>query len=289
MNEISSRGRLDSSGRVQAIATNALLGVLGSLIVAQLAPWGDLEVSGYHATIYIGAVAGLVTGLVLRRWLLIALDIALLATYLTVGQFPVMMLPVDHWVRIDSLPADTADAVVALSGDVLWNSSIGSVAADRLLSALELMRAGRGRRLVTTRVARDDGDNTVTTDADQGRLISLASLSDKWITVPGSHNTREEALGTAVLLFPEGQRRIIVVTSPMHTRRACAVFEAVGFTVTCRASRERDFSRYPPVGFNSRIAAFRAYAYERAAMIKYRMKGWLTPAAVVTPRGRGSS
>lgn len=289
MNEISSGGRLDSSGRAQAIATNALLGVLGLLVLNQLAPWGDLEVNGYHATVYIGAILGALIGLVVRRWLLIGLDVALLTLYVAVGQFPVMMGPVDRWVRIDSLPADTVDAAVALSGDVLWNSSIGSVAADRLLSALELMHAGRARRLVTTTVVRTSGDDTVTTTDDQRRLISLASVVDKWLVVRGGYNTHDEAVGTAALLLPTGQRRIVVVTSPMHTRRACAVFEAVGFTVTCRASRERDFSRYPPVGFNSRIAAFRAYAYERAAMIKYRMKGWLTPAAVVTPGGRGSS
>jgi len=289
MNEISSGGRLHSSGRGQAIATNALLGVLGSLVIAQLAPWGDLEVNGYHATFYIGAVLGMLLGLALRRGLLIALDVALLATYLVVGQFPVLALPVERWVRIDSLPADTVDAVVALSGDVLWTSSIGSVAEDRLLGALDLMRAGRARRLVTTRVVQDFGDRVVTSDIDQGRLISLASLSDKWTVVGRTHNTHDEAVAAAALLLPGGQRRIIVVTSPMHTRRACAVFAAVGFTVTCRSARERDFSRYPPVGFHSRIAAFRAYAYERAAMIKYRMKGWLTPAAVVTPGGRGSS
>ena len=289
MNEISSGGRLDSSGRAQAIATNALLGVLGFMVIAQLAPQGDLEVNGYSVTLYVGAIAGLLLGLAFHRRLLIVLDLVLLATYLVVGQSPVLALPVERWVRIDSLPADTVDAVVALSGDVLWNSSIGSVATDRLLGALDLMRAGRARRLVTTRVVQDFGDRVVTSDVDQGRLISLASLSDKWTVVGRTHSTHDEAVEAAALLLPGSQRRIIVITSPMHTRRACAVFEAMGFTVTCRASRERDFSRYPPVGFGSRVAAFRAYTYERAAMIKYRMKGWLTPAAVVTPGGRGSS
>jgi len=82
--KISSSGRLDSSGNLQAIATNALLGVLGSLVIAQLAPWGDLEVSGYSATVFIGAIAGVLIGLVLRSWLLIGLDVALLALYLPV-------------------------------------------------------------------------------------------------------------------------------------------------------------------------------------------------------------
>jgi hypothetical protein len=62
----------------------------------------------------------------------------------------------------------------------------------------------------------------------------------------------------------------------MHTRRACAVFEAVGFRVVCQASRERDFVTDHPIGNRDRLAAVRAYGYEVMGMIKYRAKGWLS-------------
>jgi uncharacterized SAM-binding protein YcdF (DUF218 family) len=129
----------------------------------------------------------------------------------------------------------------------------------------------------------------ISSDVDQRRLISLASVAGAWIVVDSVHTTRDEAVRSAARLLPEGARSIIVVTSPMHTRRACATFEAVGFRVVCRASRERDFATNPPVGNRDRLAALRAFGYEQLGMIKYRARGWLTPHSLVTPATGGSS
>jgi uncharacterized SAM-binding protein YcdF (DUF218 family) len=292
-NEISSAGRPDSSGRGLGIATNALLGVLAALVIAQLAPWGDGDKAGTGVGILAGAVAGIVAGRLIRPKLLIGLEIALLAIYLLIALTPIMTPVTDHWVRNDALPADTLDAIVALSAGVKSDSALNTTAADRLISALELMREGRARRLVTTRQIEDYGwgwrSRTINSDVDQRRLISLASLAGVWIVVDSVHTTRDEALRSAARLLPEGARSIIVVTSPMHTRRACAAFEAVGFRVVCRASRERDFATNPPVGNRDRLAALRAFGYEQLGMIKYRVRGWLTSRTLVTPVTGGSS
>ena len=86
----------------------------------------------------------------------------------------------------------------------------------------------------------------------------------------------DEATGVATLLGSRHLRRIAVVTSPMHTRRACAVFEAVGFVVSCTAARMRDASGLPdartPV---NRLALFGQWIYEVAAMADYAARGWL--------------
>ena len=292
-NEISSAGRLDSSGRGVMIATNALLGVLAALVIAQLAPWGDGDKAGTGVGILVGAAAGIVAGRRTRPKLLIGLEVALLAIYLLIALTPIMTPVTGHWVRNDALPADTLDAIVALSAGVKSDSALNSTAADRLISALELMREGRARRLVTTRQVEDYGwgwrSRVINSDVDQRRLISLASVAGVWIVVDSVHTTRDEAVRSAARLLPEGARSIIVVTSPMHTRRACATFEAVGFRVVCRASRERDFATNPPVGNRDRLAALRAFGYEQLGMIKYRVRGWLTPRTLVTPVTGGSS
>ena len=292
MNEISSDGRVGSSGRwrrTSIVATNALLGILAALLVAQMAPWGDRDVGGPSVnTLFLGLVGGIAIGL-LRAGILVIVDASLIAVYLLVSTTPIMTSFTERWVRVDSLPRDTLDAVVSLSAGLQSDSALNTVAADRLLGALELARAGHARRVVTTRQRDRRGKDDIDSDADQRRLISLASLAGVWSIVDSVSTTRDEAVQTAALLLPSGARSIIVVTSPMHTRRACETFEAVGFRVVCRAARERDFVTGHPAGNRDRIAAVRAFGYEMMAMLKYRWKGWLAPRPVVTPSPGGSS
>jgi uncharacterized SAM-binding protein YcdF (DUF218 family) len=290
--KISSYRRVDSSGfgrtRALSIATNALLGVLAALLMAQLAPWGDTDIGGTSVSVFVRIAGGIAIGFFSRFGVLVGLDLGLLGVYLLVAMTPVMSPFTGRWIRIDSLPADTLDAVIALSAGVKSDTALNVVAADRLIGALELMREGHGRRLVTTRQRQEMGNRKIDSDPDQRRLISLASVG-AWTSVDSVHTTRDEAMQTAALLLPSGARSIIVVTSPMHTRRACATFEAVGFRVVCRAARERDFVTNRPTGNRDRLAAVRAYGYEVMGMIKYRWKGWLTPRPVVTTNPGGSS
>jgi uncharacterized SAM-binding protein YcdF (DUF218 family) len=289
MTEISSGRPLDSSGKWTTIATNALLGVLAALLMAQLAPWGDGENSGTTISVALGALGGALLGRLVRPGLLVVVDGVLLGVYLIVMSTPVMTPFTQRWIRVDALPGDTLDAIISLSAGVKTDSALNVVAADRLLTALELMRQGHARRLITSRQVEKGARGPISSDADQRRLITLGSLAQSWTIVDSVHSTRDEAVRIAELLIPTGARSIILVTSPMHTRRACAAFEAVGFRVYCQASRERDFATNPPYANRDRLAAVRAYGYEVMGMIKYRMKGWLKPGPVVTPAPGGSS
>ena len=289
MNEISSGRPLDSRGRFQTLATNALLGVLAALLIAQMAPWGDGDSAGTVLTVLSGGIVGAFLGRLLRSGVLVAIDAALLVVYLVVAMTPVMTPIAEHWIRVDALPPDTLDAVVALSAGVKSDSALSSAAADRLISALELMREGHARRLVTSRQVQPIASRLISSDSDQRRLIALASVEAAWVVVDSVHTTHDEAVRIAALLLPAGARRIVVVTSPMHTRRACAVFEAAGFSVYCHAARERDYATNPPEGKRDRLAAIRAFGYEQMGMIKYRLRGWLTKRPVVTPAPGGSS
>ena len=289
MTETSSGRRVDSSGQRWAIATDALLGVLAGLLTAQLAPWGDGDIASTSVSVLIGGLLGAVIARFFRRHLLVALDAALLAIYLVVAMTPIMTPVTRSWVRVDPLPANQPDAVVALSAGVKSDSALSAVGADRLIGAIELVHDGHGRRLVTTRHRERAGSVTISSEEDQRRLIGLASLTGVWTIVDSVQTTHDEAVRAAAVLLPAGARSIVVVTSPMHTRRACAVFEAVGFHVYCRASRERAAVTNPPFASLDRLGALRAYGYERLAMIKYGLKGWLTPRPVVTPTPGGSS
>ena len=69
-------------------------------------------------------------------------------------------------------------------------------------------------------------------------LASAGYTGDLRILTPVG-TTRLEAERTRDMANREGWKRIIVVTSPIHTRRACATFETVGLAVTCRPSPDR--------------------------------------------------
>jgi uncharacterized SAM-binding protein YcdF (DUF218 family) len=182
----------------------------------------------------------------------------------------------ESWVRRDVVPPAPLDAVVVLSGSIDDDGHIGAVALTRLVSGVELMKRNHARLLITTRVAHPDGRGGVaTSDADQAALIEIAVDTASWKIVGPTESTRDEAVRAAALLAPASAHTIAVVTSPMHSRRACDVFEAVGFKVVCAPSVEREYDVHWQDGVYDRARAMSEYAYERLAMLKYRSRGWI--------------
>ena len=129
---------------------------------------------------------------------------------------------------------------------------------------------------MTTRVACCGGDGSFTSDADQRRLIGLAGMQGHWLLVGGDlHTTHDEAVAVDRQLRQLGARNIAVVTSPLHTRRACATYERDGMRVTCVPSLERGDQTRAPGGAQNRLTAFRTYLYERLGWWQYRRRGWV--------------
>ena len=89
------------------------------------------------------------------------------------------------------------------------------------------------------------------------------------------HSTRDEALRTAALARRAGWRTVAVVTSPLHTRRACATFERVGLAVVCVPSEERSFALRHLRSPGDRLEAFGYWLYETLGWLEYRRRGWV--------------
>jgi uncharacterized SAM-binding protein YcdF (DUF218 family) len=209
---------------------------------------------------------------------LVGVDLALFAVYLVIALTPAISGPAAHWVRDDAASPTPVAAIVVLSGGLTADSSLGPAGTERLLTGLELIRAGVAPRLITTRVTEPFRGQIVSSDAGQRRLVALAGIADSsWSTVDSVHSTRDEAIRVARLLEPAPAHPIAVVTSAMHTRRACAVFEGVGFHVRCVAARGIEHATRNPASDDDRLEAFREYLYERLGMLKYRWKGWIKP------------
>ena len=115
-----------------------------------------------------------------------------------------------------------------------------------------------------------------TTDADQQRLVELAGVRDSWVLVPDPvRNTHDEALAMDRRLRPLNARSIALVTSPWHTRRACATFEQVGFRVFCVPALERGAQTRRPLIARDRLGSFRFFLYETIGWMEYRRRGWV--------------
>lgn len=131
---------------------------------------------------------------------------------------------------------EQADAVVMLGGTLDYGPrerlglNVGEP-ADRILTAVELVREGRAPILVLSSApyllqAETRGDSEL-----------IESWLRKWRLPPGElvrlplcRNTHDEALETAALATQRGWKRLILVTSAYHLRRAEAAFRQAGLT-----------------------------------------------------------
>lgn len=260
--------------RWRAAAVGASVGLLAatSVVVAEIPGIPGSHVRAYLAVgVAFGALGGWFGLFRLAAYSALAMAIVVALLTLT----PIIDRPVATWIRHDSLPRAPLDAVVVLSSSVNRDGVLDASGTERLLSGLAAWRRNHARLLITTRVSDRSGSRVVTSDADQRALIALGGDTLSWRIAAPAHTTHDEALRTAEMLAPARSRTIAVVTSPLHTRRACATFEGLGFHVVCIPSDERRYSVYSLSGPIERFDAFFDWLYEQLGMVKYRAEGWI--------------
>jgi uncharacterized SAM-binding protein YcdF (DUF218 family) len=248
----------------------------GALAGFLLSALGIVEVVGAGSTAdwaLAAAIAGAAIGAWGRHRFVLVADAALFAVFLLIAYTPIMLALAPRWVRNDPVNGPV-DAIVVLSANVKSDDLLNPEGTERLLTGLELFRRGVAGRLFTTAVEAKWENGIHSSLSDQQRLVELGGALPAWTSLTDVHVTRDEAVKTAAAL-PEGARKVAVVTSPMHTRRACATFEGVGLDVVCVAAAERRDVTWHPVSPMDRLASFRDYLYERLGMVKYRAKGWI--------------
>jgi uncharacterized SAM-binding protein YcdF (DUF218 family) len=104
----------------------------------------------------------------------------------------------------------------------------------------------------------------------------MANVTASWRRLDSAATTQEEATRIQEAATRFGWRSILVVTSPIHTRRACATVERLTrLAVTCVAAYERAPATRAPTDAPNRLESARQYMYERLATWKYRRKGWM--------------
>ncbi len=148
--------------------------------------------------------------------LMVLLSIVFFCAALYLVRHPIFRFAAESWIVEDSL--DKADALLVLSGDNFYG--------DRATRAAELFREGKAPVVVASgRRLRPNAGITELTEHD---LVERGVPKEKILRFAhDADSTREEAEALAKLAKTKKWRRVIVVTSNYHTRRARYIFRRV--------------------------------------------------------------
>lgn len=144
------------------------------------------------------------------------------------------------------------DAIVVLGGGIEPPHPGNPVpnlgrAADRYWHAFRLWRAGRAPEILISGGALPWIDAVASeAEAAVDFLVELGLPANRVLLEPASLNTRQNAELSAGILRARGARRILLVTSALHMRRALRQFEATGLEVVPSATDHE--AGAPPAG-----------------------------------------
>ncbi len=184
-------------------------------------------------------------------------------------------------------PASPADAVIMLGGTLDYGPreslkiNVGEP-ADRILTAVELVRSGRAPVLVLSSAP------YLLNGQVRGDSELIAAWLERWglprgemVRLPVCRNTREEALASEDLSAQRGWKRLILVTSAYHLRRAEATFRRAGLTnivpVGCDyLGPEPENVRLEWTGIprTGPLVVLNYWTHEQVGWWYYRLRGW---------------
>ncbi len=119
-----------------------------------------------------------------------------------------------------------ADAAVVL-GAAVWTADVSPVFRERINHAINLYRGGQVRKLIFTGGQGNPGEPTESAAARDYALQSGVPASDILIEEK-SHTTYENILYAKQLADTHGIKKVLIVSDPLHMKRAMAMAADVG-------------------------------------------------------------
>lgn len=196
------------------------------------------------------------------------------------------------WVGVKRAELPEADAIVLLGGfsapsreEVGWLHFNQS--ADRAVTALELIRLGKAKTLIVGGSAVTvDSEPFVEADLFKGILATWKISEPEVISLGGCKNTRHEAEKVAKLAGERGWKRVLLVTSASHMKRAAGVFRTTTNleVVPAPSAFLTSVSIVTPDSMDliPRAAGFvklENYLHEQIGWQVYRWRGWISDEA----------
>jgi uncharacterized SAM-binding protein YcdF (DUF218 family)/glycosyltransferase involved in cell wall biosynthesis len=168
-------------------------------------------------------------------------------------------------------PPARADAVVVFAGGVGESGKAGGGYQERVKQAVDLYQAGYAPLLVFS-----SGYTAVFREAEVMRDLAI------WLKVPASAivlethaaDTRDNVRFTADIVRTRGARRVLLVSSPYHMRRAVLTWRHLAPDVEALPSPP-PYSQFYRHAWGASLEQIRGIGQEYAAIVWYWWKGWL--------------
>lgn len=179
-----------------------------------------------------------------------------------------------------------ADAVVVLGGGVqtvkvddVILSQLSATASLRILEAARVYKL-IGARFVIVSGGIADARLELKPEGEQmaAALVASGVPADRILLDLHATNTHDHPRTVRPLLDANGVRQFVVVTSPMHMRRAMSVFHAAGYDPVPSVTLLRSEQLQPPLFFlpnDDSISLSDQALYDYGAWVLYWWRGWL--------------
>lgn len=187
-----------------------------------------------------------------------------------------------HFVPRSMQATEPAEVIVLLGGAMRGDVHMGSLPdmnqqADRLVKAVSLYRAGKAPMVLLSGGAHPENRPEAQQMKD---LLQVMGVPPQAMLLESrSRTTYDNARYTAEILRARDIKRIILVTSGFHMRRAAAVFRAQGLEVQAAPT---DFQRVVAadggLGLSpavSNLTRTTLAFHELMGYLVYRLRGWL--------------
>jgi len=249
------------------------LGLGAGLLWKDLGLRGIISYWGSSAPIVVlfGIVGAILWKARLHR-VVVAVPAALMLLWMAVA-----FTPLCAWMARPLIVENTAapaDAIFVLSSDVQHDDEPTATALARGTRGLELLGLGLAPRLFLSELSPPAGSfkRYLVASATKLGMRDPSAIVD----VGFVYNTHDEALRLAKLFRENGWQRLLLVTSPVHSRRAAAVFLRAGVPeVISVPSIETLYDlqrlRHP----DDKLEAFGAIAHEWVGLWVYHLRGWI--------------
>lgn len=215
------------------------------------------------------ALVGALVGLTRARPLLWAIAGSTAAALLVVMYTPLAGILVRGLVRRD--PLRPAPVVMILSGEIHADGTFDKDYQARTLHAYTLLAEGMARRLVVSRIAQHDRSYLPELRRQLAHLRGTYPVLETGLI----RSTHDEAVEVAALTRRHGWERVLLVTSPSHSRRAAATFLKAGVPVISSPCFELDYDLSDLSRPIDRCKAFRHWLREVIGYEVYRLRGWV--------------
>lgn len=253
-------------GLLGGAAIGAALGVLAAFL-------GEVRgsVPALLALLLGGALAGAVP---LTRRVLTRAATVLALTLILCLLTPVLRSPLAALTLAQ--PPVRADAIVVLGGGVQCASAtLEPSSLGRLLRGLELWRAGYAPLITVSEQSGLIGPE----DCPKVSALARAQIAALYpsggpgaLSLSSVTTTRDEAARVRELARARGWIRVLLVTSPSHSRRAAALFRREGVNVVSVPAQEYRFDQTLPLPLD-RLWALRVLSYEGLSRLKAALGG----------------